>query len=561
MIGKRIRHLQRYRDIALALARHGFGFIVEEMDIFQFLQLPARRIREAAEATSEKKSLGERIRGVIQDLGPTFVKLGQIASTRPDFLPEDIVLSLRKLQDQVDPFPFRQVSNIIESSLQLQIHEVFTKLEEVPLAAASIGQVHLGMLKTGERVAVKIQRPAVAQTMKTDLEILEHMAALAERRFEWARRFHIQDMIQEFGKSLLSELDYTIEGKNAEKIAEQFKSDSHIYVPRIYWEYSTKHVLIMEFIEGTKLNQHEQLASKGYNRPQIARRLIQSVFHQIFVEGFFHADPHPGNILILPGEIIAFMDFGMVGRLTPEMKYHFSSLIIALMRQSTDGIIKSIMRIGLIDEDVDMSALREDLDQLREKYYGVPLSQVSLGVIVNDLFEVAYRYQIRIPADLILLGKTLLTIEGVVEALDPTISIVNMAEPFGRRLLIERLHPKHFGKSLLKDFSDYGEMLVSLPRQMKELISMIKKGNVRLEISVPELDLFLRKLDRIGNRISFSIVLLSFSIIMTGLMIGSSLVGRNPSYIMNVPTVEIGLFVAAFMLIWLLFSIFKSGRF
>jgi ubiquinone biosynthesis protein len=561
MIAKRIRHLQRYRDIALALARHGFGFIVEETDIFQILQLSVRGIRGAADPAEEKKTLGERIRDVIQDLGPTFIKLGQIASTRPDMLPEDIISALGKLQDQVAPFPFGQAADIIEANLQRPIHEAFAKLDEIPLAAASIGQVHVGVLRTGERVAVKIQRPAVADTMKTDLEILEHMASLAESRFEWARRFQIRDMLREFGKSLLSELDYTNEGKNAEKIAAQFDKDDRIYVPKIYWAFSSKQVLTMEFIEGVKLTDREQLVSKGYDCQQLAKRLIQCVFHQIFIEGLFHADPHPGNILILPDETIAFMDFGMVGRLTPEMRVHFSSFIIALMRQSTDGIMKSIERIGLIDEQTDMAALRYDLDELRDKYYGVPLSEVSAGEIVNDLFDVAFRYRIRIPADLILLGKTLLTVEGIVEQLDPGISIVSMAEPFGLQLLKERYNPKHLGKTLLKDVSDYGDMLLGLPRQVKELLAMIKKGNVRFEIGVPELEQFLRKLDRIGNRISFSIVLLSFSIIMTGLMVGSSMAGRRPGYLTNVPTVELGLIVAGLMLLWLLLSIFRSGRF
>lgn len=559
MIGKRIRHLQRYRDIALALIRHGFGFIVEETDIFQLLPMPARGIREAA--TMEKKSLGERIRGVVQDLGPTFIKLGQIAGTRPDILPEDIVKELEKLQDQVEPFPFGQALDIIESSLGSEIGQMFSVLEEEPLAAASIGQVHVGTLKTGERVAVKIQRPGVAETVKTDLEILEHMAALAERSFEWARRFQIGKMIEEIGKSLRSELDYMLEGRNAEKIAVQFQHDSRIYVPRIYRQYTSKKVLTMEYIEGLKLNQHEALAAEGYDRPQIAKRLITALFHQIFVEGLFHADPHPGNILILPDQVIAFMDFGMVGRLSSEMKTHFADLIIALMRHSTSGVINAVLHIGLVDEDVDMSALYDDLELLREKYYGVPLSEVSLGVIVNDLFEVAYRYHIRIPADFILLGKTLLTIEGVVEKLDPNISIVHMAEPFGLRLLQERLNPIHIGKKLWKDLEDFGELLVGLPKQLKELMSMIKKGNVHIEVSIPELDLFLRKLDRIGNRLSFSIVLLSFSVIMMGLIIGSSVNGRKTSFLWSVPTIEIGFFIAVIMLLWLLLSIFRSGRF
>lgn len=558
MIGKRIRHINRYRDIAAALIRHGFGYIVEDMDIFHMLSLPARWLRETEQAG--KKTVGERIRHVIQDLGPTFIKLGQIASTRADVFPEELIAELEKLQDQIAAFPFHDVKEIMESELSMRLDEIFSTLEEVPLAAASIGQVHFGVLKTGERVAVKIQRPAIAETIKTDLEILQNLAALAENRFEWAKRYQIRKMIEEFGKSLLDELDFTIEGKNTEKIAGQFTGDSKIYIPKVYWAYSSKKVLTMEFVEGIKLNDDHGLTAKGYDRKKIAERLIHAVFHQIFIEGFFHADPHPGNLLVLPGGAVAFLDFGMVGRLTPEMKYYFSTLIIALMRQSTDGVIKSIRSMGLVTEEVEMPLLRRDVDLLREKYYGVPLSQISLGEAVNDLFDVAYRHQIRIPTDLILLGKTLLTIEGVVEKLDPQISIVHLAEPFGRRLLKERFHPKNIGASAWKNIADYGELIVSLPRQLRELLTAVKNGRTRLEIRVPELDVFLKKMDRISNRLSFSIVLLSFSIIMMGLIIGSSL-SRQPSLLWNVPAIEIGFCIAIVMFIWLLFSIFKSGRF
>lgn len=292
----------------------------------------------------------------------------------------------------------------------------------------------------------------------------------------------------------------------------------------------------------------------------LAERVVQAIFHQILIEGFFHGDPHPGNILALPGEVIVFMDFGMVGRLTPEMKYHFASLVIAMMHQSTDGVIKAITRMGLVPDDVNMQQLRSDVDQLRGNYYDVPLSQVSLGEAVNDLFSVAYQHHIQIPADLTLLGKTLLTIEGMVEKLDPELSIIKVAEPFGRQLLKERYHPKKVAEHVLNHLVEYGEILTQLPKHVQELTSVMKKGKIRMEITIPELDLFLTKLDRISNRLSFSIVLLSFSIIMVGLIIGSAL-SRQSTLLWNIPAIEIGFGVAILMFLWLLYSIFKSGRF
>jgi len=553
-----MRHISRYRDIVIALVRHGFGIVVEEIGFAHFLSFPQRLFFETK--GKDSKTTGERIRLVLQELGPTFVKLGQIASTRPDLLPEDIVRELEKLQDRVPPFSFQEVREIVQEELGGDLEEIFCHFEDSPLAAASIGQVHKAILCSGEKVAVKIQRPNITTVIETDLEILQDLATLAEHRLEWAARYQIRDMVEEFSKSLRAELDYTIEGRNAEKISNQFRDDSKIYVPKVFWEYSTKRVLTMEYIEGVKFNELEKLKQKGYNAKMLAESLAKAIFHQIFIDGFFHGDPHPGNVLVLPGEVIAFIDFGMVGRLTPEMKYHFSSLVIALMRQSTDGVIKAILLMGLVPDDVDMMQLRDDVEQLREKYYGVPLSQISLGKAVNDLFSVAFRHSIRIPAALTLLGKTLLTIEGVVEKLDPDFSILNIAEPFGRQLLKERLHPKSLAETAWKHVSDYGELLFDLPKHIKELTSLIKRGRLRLEIDIPELDLLLKKLDRISNRLSFSIVLLAFSIIMVGIIIGSSL-GRQSTLLWKIPAIEIGFGVATLMFLWLLYSIFKSGRF
>ncbi|GAX89168.1 2-polyprenylphenol 6-hydroxylase [Effusibacillus lacus] len=558
MIGKRMRHISRYRDIALALVRHGFGIVVEEIGFAHLLSFPQRLLAEPKERDGKK--IGERIRLVLQDLGPTFVKLGQIASTRPDLIPEDIVRELVKLQDRVPPFSFPEVCEIVQQELGGKVEEIFHHFDEFPLAAASIGQVHRATLHSGEDVAVKVQRPNIINVIESDLEIIQDLAILAEHRLEWAERYQIRDMVEEFSKSLRAELDYTIEGRNSEKISNQFRNDPKIYVPKVFWDYSTKKVLTMEYIEGVKFNEPEKLIEKGYNQKLLAERLANAIFRQIFIEGFFHGDPHPGNVLVLQGEVIAFMDFGMVGRLTPEMKYHFSSLVIALMRQSTEGVIKAILRMGIVPDDVNMAQLRKDVENLKEKYYGVPLSQLSLGEAVNDLFAAAFQHRIRIPADLTLLGKTLLTVEGVVEKLDPDFSILDIAEPFGRQLLKERIHPKTVAEILWKHAAEYGEFLSNLPGNIKELKSLIKRGRLRLEIDIPELDLFLRKLERISNRLSFSIVLLAFSIIMVGIIIGSSL-GRQTTLLWKIPAIEIGFAVATLMFLWLLYSIFKSGRF
>ncbi|TDF94526.1 2-polyprenylphenol 6-hydroxylase [Paenibacillus piri] len=558
MFARRVRHIRRYRDIAAAFSRNGFGFMVKELGLLELLSLPKRLLVEDYQEI-QTKTLGVRIRLILEELGPTFVKMGQIASTRPDLIPADIIHELVKLQDRVPPFSFQEAKTIIEQELDGAIGSIFETFDEAPLAAASIGQVHYAVLNSGERVAVKIQRPNIRAIIETDLEILQELAMLAEQRLKWAARYQMPDIVEEFSKSLRAELDYTIEGRNAEKVGKQFKNDPSIHIPKVYWDYSTQKVLTMEYVEGVKLNETRKIDRRGYNRKVLAERLVQAIFQQILIEGFFHGDPHPGNILVLPDEVIVFIDFGMVGRLTPDMKSHFASLIIALMRQSTSGVINAVIRMGLVPDDVNLQLLRSDVDQLREKYYDVPLSRVSLGEAVNDLFTVAYRHRIQIPADLTLLGKTILTMEGTAEQLDPELSIIQVAEPFGRQLLKERFRPKKVAESVVNHLIEYGEILTQLPKHVQELALVMKKGKLRIEITIPELNLLLTKLDRISNRLSISIILLAFSIIMVGLIIGSAL-GRQSALLWSIPAIEIGFGVAAIMILWLLYSLFKSRR-
>ncbi|WP_036736606.1 ABC1 kinase family protein [Paenibacillus zanthoxyli] len=554
----RIRHAGRYRSIAMALMRHGFGFMVEELGLYRVLSLPRRLVTQEVQHPS--RTLGERIRLVLEDLGPTFVKLGQVASTRSDLLPESIINELVKLQDHVPPFPAETAMNILEQELDQPLSEIFDSFEETPLAAASIGQVHRGVLLSGQQVAIKIQRPGVMRMMSRDLEILRDLTALAERRLGWARQYSLSRMAEEFSRSLMNELDYNQEGRSAERIAQHLEDNKSVYIPAIYWDYSSSRVLTMEFVEGITLNRREALLSRGVNLKDTAERLVDIMLRQIFIDGFFHADPHPGNVMVTDSGKLALIDFGMVGRLSEETRDHLSSLIIALMRKNTEAMVRAILRLGVIPEDADQSALYEDMDRLREEYYDVPFSQVSIGKALNDLFAVARRHRLAIPPDLAMLGKTMLTLEGVVGNLDPSFSIIQMAEPFGRQLVKQRFSSSRLQRKLLGGVAELAESLVELPGQARQLSALISKGRLKVEVGVPELQSLLRKLDRIGNRLSFSIVLLAFSIIMVGLIIGSSL-RREPSVLWNFPTVEIGSVVALFMFIWLLYSIFKSGRF
>lgn len=560
MLGKRIRHLSRYRVVATVMARHGLGFMIEEIGLLPMLSLPRRLFTASKGDEIDPKTIGQRIREVCEELGPTFVKMGQLASTRPDLIPEGVILELAKLQDQVPAVSYPEIYRILEAELGTDPRNVFGEFAQEPLAAASIGQVHYAVLLSGEEVAVKIQRPQISAVIETDLEILMDLATLAEHRLEWASRYQLTEVVEEFSRSLRLEMDYSVEGRNAERISKQFKDDPDIHIPWIYWDYSTKKILTMEYVQGVKLNDFNKLEELGYRRKVLAEKIVKVIFHQILIEGFFHGDPHPGNIHVLTGEVISLLDFGMVGRLSPEMKYHFASIVIAMIRQNTDAMLRAVLRMGLVPDDVNIPHLRRGIEELRDKYLDVPMSKISLGEAVNDLFKLAFQYRIRIPADLTLLGKSLLALEGLVEELDPELSIMDIAQPFGRKLLVDRFNPVSIGEKIWNNLLEYGDVLVDLPKQLKGLLNIIQRGHVNVQVRIPETDIFLRKLDRISNQISLSIVLLALSIVMMGLIVAASL-AKQPVMLWHIPAIEVGFVLAGLMFVWLIVAIIRSGRF
>lgn len=552
-----MKHAHRYQEIIRCFLRNGFGYLMKDLGLTEALSLSVKR---EAKSDALQQNLGERIRILLEDLGTTFIKLGQIASTRRDLFPENIILELEKLQNHVPPFSFTEVNRIIEEELGADTENLFAKFHQTPIASASIGQVHFAILHTGENVAIKIQRPNIRTVVETDLEILEDLARLMDSQLEWARNYQLQDIIQEFSTSLREELDFSNEGKNAEKIAKQFTQDSTIHIPKIYWDFSTKKVLTMDYIEGIKINHIEQLAEKGLNRKIIAERFAHCLLHQIFIEGFFHGDPHPGNVLIMPGNVVALMDFGMVGRLTPELKYQFISLIISLKRGDSERIIHTLSQMGLFPDDVDLSLLRLDIDHMREKYYHLPLSQLHLGEVLNEFFTIALQYRIQIPAEFTILAKSLMTLEGIISFLDPECNMMKIAEPFAEKLIRDRYHPKKMLETSIHQIKEYTDLLASFPKTVRELTSTIQKGKLQLKISVSELHILLERLDKISNRLSFSIILLAFSIIMVGLIVGSS-ISNKTMLLWKIPIIEIGSVIATLMFLGLLIAIFRSGKF
>lgn len=556
MIQSRVKHHRRYQEIVNTFIKNGFSHMLFRLGLTDRL---SRKKDVVTETDDNLTDIGIKLCTALQSLGPTFIKLGQIASSRRDIVPEEIARELEKLQDDVQSFDYDIVREIIIRELDDTPENLFASFNESPLATASIGQVHIAELHTGEEVAIKIQRPDIEAIITTDLEILHNIARLLDKRVEWARTYRIKDIIEEFSFSLKNELDYLLEGRNGERIAEQFDDDEFIHIPKIFWDYTTRKVLTMEMIRGIKVNKYEQLKEEGYDTELIASRIADAMLHQILDAGFFHGDPHPGNIYILPNNKVAFLDFGMVGRLSNDLKYYFSSLMISLQSGDTDGMINTFNEWGLLDYVPNMGALRRDIDSLQVQYYDVPLHHISLGLVMFEVFTIAYKHRIEIPTDIAVLGKAILTLETILENLDPELSIMEAVEPYGKKLMLKRYHPFNMARKSWRRLLENVTIISELPRDIKDISTAMKRGKLQFDINIFEIQYILTKLDRIANRLSFSVILLAFTILMTGLIIGASIAGEA-TLLWRIPVIELGFIIATLMFLFMLFVIIRSGR-
>ncbi|CAD2078492.1 ABC1 kinase family protein [Jeotgalicoccus meleagridis] len=556
----RVNYINRYREIAKQISKSGFGYIIEEIGLDKVISLPRKLLLRQGNKEVLEKTYAERIRLFIESMGTTFIKLGQIASTRGDLLPPELIKELEKLQSHVAPFPAEVARSTIEESLGASIDEIFMIFDDEPVGSASIGQVHRAILQSGEDVAVKVQRPNIEGTVRTDLEILRHLAKLLEANLEWAKNYQVTDMIDEFSFALLNELDYTIEARNVERIGKTHANDPNVKIPNIFWDYTTKNVMVMDFIKGIPVNHFDTLDELNIDRSKLAETLAKAIFKQIFEDGYFHGDPHPGNVSVLEDGTLVFLDFGMIGRLTSDLKTNFGSLLISLMKKDASGVVKAIVKMGVVPADVSMKQLNREAEIMRDKYYEVPLSKLNFSDAVNDLFIISNKYKIRLPQDFTILAKTLLTLEGVVSKLDPDFSIMDVAEPFGKSLLFDRYNPKNVIENQIDDAQQIALELRDVTANVHQFSKGLKNSNLPIEIDLKGRTQFSKHLDRVINRLSFSIVLLAFSIIMVGLIVGSALLGEG-SIIFRIPIIEIAAIFAAGMFIWLMWSIVKSGRF
>ncbi len=556
VIGRTYRHLNRYRQILTILFKYGFGDLLEMLKIDQYIEVGLQIISKNRDVRIERLTKPQGLRMAFEELGPTYIKLGQILSTRPDLIPMEFIQELSKLQDHVAAFPFDRVRKVIDSEFGRPPEDLFDRLDEEPLASASIGQVHRAVLKDGEAVAVKFQRPGIRKIIEVDLEIMLHLATLAERHIEELALHRPVKIVEEFARTLEKEIDYKNEATNMERAARHFLDDPHVYIPKVFREATTTRVLTTEFIDGIKISNTDELEAAGLDRKIITARGADLVLEQVFEHCFFHADPHPGNIFVLPGNVICLLDFGMAGLVDRQTRDDFVDLVESIVNQNESRATQVLLKLTYREEEPDRRLLEREVADFMGRHLYKPLKDIELGKLLYQLLELATSFRLRIPADIFLMMKALGTVEGVGRMLDPEFDMIARATPFITRVKLERFKPER----IAQDAYDLGSQLVQFvrqfPNQLLELATLIRQEKLRLQIEHRGLDNMLATHDRISNRISFSILI-------AALIIGSALIviSETPPLIYGISLIGILLFsAAAIMGIWLLVAILKKGK-
>ena len=555
-IGRTYRHLNRYQRILRVLFKYGFNDLVDRLHIDQYLESGLQMINRKPREQIARLSRPERLRLVFEELGPTFIKLGQLLSTRPDLIPAEYLDELARLQDEVPPFSLAEVHAIFREELGRSPDEVFHYFDAEPLAAASIGQVHRARLDSGAEVVVKVQRPDIENVIAVDLEILAHLAGLMEQYLEEVQGHRPTAIVQEFARSLSREIDFAVELANVQRFARQFKSNAAIHVPLVYPELSTPRVLVMEYVLGIKASMAGQLREQGYDLPLIAERGATLVMEQIFVHGFFHADPHPGNLFILPDNVVCFIDFGQMGRLSRKDREDFTDLVLDLVAGDERTVVEGVLKVTVQLGEVDRESLARDLGGLVDLYLYRPLGELEAGRILQDLLDLVTRHKLTFKPAFYQMMKALSTVEGVGLMLDPKLELIRLARPFMRRIRLERMRPARLAEEIARTGSGYLQLLRELPEELRTILRQLRGGCMRIEFEHRGLQALGAALDRVSNRIAFAIVL-------AALIVGSSLIVLSdiPPHWHDIPVIGLlGFLVAGIMGFWLLLSIIRHGR-
>ncbi len=548
------RNLGRLSEIAQVAVKHGFGYFFQSRGLRDLL--PGGTAVDVSE-NGIRSDRGRHLREMLDELGPTFVKFGQLLSTRPDLVPPDIIAELRGLQDDVRPFPFADVERVVEEDLGLSLERLFLEFDETPIAAASIGQVHTAVLPNGRRVVVKVQRPNAPRQIEADLALLYQAARLAKERVRALDFIDSREIVDEFARSIRQELDYRLEGRNADLFHRDFAGHPHVVVPKVYWSYTRARVLTLERLDGIQLVDLPLAEWSLEQRRRLAYLITESWMTMIFRHGFFHADPHPANILVLGADRIGLVDFGLAGKLTDDDMSKMTRLFIDAASENVDALPKRLAELGVrypkeLEED-----FRRELRELYYRYYGARLSDIDPLQVIREAFQLIYSMNLRLPTRFVMLDKTIATLGSVGVDLYPDFNVFEVAKPFARGLMLERFTPRRVAGRARKESVALARIASELPYQVHDILEELRDGQVEIGFVHKGLDEFMQRLNVALNRLTVALV-------VTGGLIGSSLIGIFATggprlFGVNFLSV-VGFFLSGVLGVWLLWGVVRSGR-
>lgn len=546
-----VKNAERFRDIVETAVRHGWGYFFERHKLRDLLP-HIRKIKEPRRVGTR----GEHVRMMFEELGPTFVKFGQLLSTRPDVVPADILVELRKLQDEVPSFPVDLVYEMIEKELGLSVERLFLEFEDEPIAAASIGQVHRAVLPNGDRVIVKVQRPEAEAKIRADIDLLYQFANLLS---EYWKDIFIDPvaLVDQFARGIRNELDYHIEARNCERFQKNFADDPMVHIPKVYWQYTTGKVLTLELMEGMQLVDLDVHAMDMFERKALAGVIAETWLKQIYLHGFFHGDPHPANILVREDGHISLIDFGIAGRLSDKDRRNIISLFMDVMDEKIERIPKRMEALGVeFPPDKEAEFVSEARDMFT-KYYGSTLEEIDPVAVFRDVFGAIYRLRLKLPTQFLLLEKAAATLEGIGTQLYPHFNVFEFAKPYAKQFLKSRYRPEVLLEEGALELQGYFSMLREFPGQMSDALEQIRRGEVRVNFVHRNLEEFQHRLTVLTNR-------LVLAIIYAAILLGSSIIGLSTEggpRILGVSVFAlIGFTASGFLALWLVVGILRSGR-
>lgn len=554
-LNRNFRSIRRYWHIVRVLSYYGFDQALEMLGLSE-VAARSRRMFRRRRVDIIQLSAAERLRLALEELGPTFIKLGQLLSTRPDILPTSFVSEFAKLQDQVPGITYEELKVQVETELGRSTESSYNWIDESPLAAASIAQVHRARLITGEDVVIKVRRPGIVEIVEADISALMSLADLAEKHISGSEIYDPTGIVREFARTIRREMDFTREGHTIEKFRDNFASVPWMAFPHVYWEQSARGVLTLEYIDGIKVSNAEVLARQGIDCSIVAQRGADAFLEMVLKHGFFHGDPHPGNVMILSDNRICLLDYGIVGRLDEEMKNFLGDILLAIVNRDMDQVVSLLLFAGDISDSLDVRALRRDLAYFIDSYYEVPLKEIEVGKMLLEFIEIIALYRIRIAPDLMLLAKSLIIVEGMGRSLDPAFNMVVHLRPFMEKAFRQRVSPKRLAGNINNVISSYLSLARNLPGDIKEIINRINRNKFKIDLEHRGLDKFTAEFDRSVNRLSTSLILAS-------VIVGSSIImhaDKGPQLFGFPFFAFCGYLTAGFIGLWLVYAIFRSGR-